>query len=307
MPLHTDPSSTYLHRFYSSRMVVLSYYRQEPSGTAEHTRLLSRLSDIPGGSVEKLKLETCFYVLTSDKDISKEDEEKLLWIFGKSFQEEKLGKESFLAQEVSNDKLLLEIGPRLNFSTAFSTNAVSICQSVGLNKISRIEKSLRHLISFTEATTVTPEFEACISSKLHDRMTHCRYTEAVQDFGLNVTPDDVFEVDILGEGRSALERANKELGLAFDDWDLDYYTSLFTDKIKRNPTSVECFDLAQSNSEHSRHWFFRGRLVIDEQEHEKSLFKMVMSTQDHTNNNNVIKFSDNSSAIEGFDVRTFSA
>ena len=36
-------------------------------------------------------------------------------------------------------------------------------------------------------------------------------------------------------------------GLAFDDWDLDFYTSLFQEKIRRNPTSVECFDLAQSN------------------------------------------------------------
>lgn len=28
-------------------------------------------------------------------------------------------------------------------------------------------------------------------------------------------------------------------------------------KLKRDPTSVELFDLAQSNSEHSRHWFFK--------------------------------------------------
>lgn len=35
-------------------------------------------------------------------------------------------------------------------------------------------------------------------------------------------------------------------GLAFDSWDLDYYTALFQ-RVKRNPTSVECFDLAQSN------------------------------------------------------------
>jgi phosphoribosylformylglycinamidine synthase len=46
-------------------------------------------------------------------------------------------------------------------------------------------------------------------------------------------------------------------GLAFDDWDLDFYTDLFKNRLKRNPTSVECFDLAQSNSEHSRHWFFK--------------------------------------------------
>jgi hypothetical protein len=46
-------------------------------------------------------------------------------------------------------------------------------------------------------------------------------------------------------------------GLAFDDWDLDFYTDLFKNRLNRNPTSVECFDLAQSNSEHSRHWFFK--------------------------------------------------
>lgn len=37
-----------------------------------------------------------------------------------------------------------------------------------------------------------------------------------------------------------------DTGLAFDSWDLDYYTSMFQ-RIERNPTSVECFDLAQSN------------------------------------------------------------
>lgn len=31
--------------------------------------------------------------------------------------------------------------------------------------------------------------------------------------------------------------------------------------MKRNPTSVEAFDISQSNSEHSRHWFFKGRYV----------------------------------------------
>ena len=53
------------------------------------------------------------------------------------------------------------------------------------------------------------------------------------------------------------------MGLAFDDWDLDYYTALFKDDMKRDPTNVELFDIAQSNSEHSRHWFFRGDIVID--------------------------------------------
>jgi phosphoribosylformylglycinamidine synthase len=63
----------------------------------------------------------------------------------------------------------------------------------------------------------------------------------------------------LEEGKAALEKLNKEMGLALDEWDIEYYTNLFTDKVKRNPTTVELFDISQSNSEHSRHWFFRGR------------------------------------------------
>lgn len=47
------------------------------------------------------------------------------------------------------------------------------------------------------------------------------------------------------------------MGLAFDDWDLDYYTAMFKDELKRDPTNVELFDIAQSNSEHSR-WAAMG-------------------------------------------------
>ncbi|KAK9877749.1 hypothetical protein WA026_019429 [Henosepilachna vigintioctopunctata] len=101
-------------------------------------------------------------------------------------------------------------------------------------------------------------------------------------------------------GKKALQDIDAELGLAFDEADLTYYTNLFKNVLKRNPTNVECFDMAQSNSEHSRHWFFKGKMIVDNKEYEDSLIVMIMKTQEHTNKNNVIKFSDNSSAIKGF-------
>ena len=101
------------------------------------------------------------------------------------------------------------------------------------------------------------------------------------------------------QGKSALEKVNSHLGLALDDWDLDYYYQLFLNRLKRNPTSVECFDLAQSNSEHSRHWFFKGRLIVDGRELPDSLMDMIVRTQKTTNPNSIIQFSDNSSAIYG--------
>lgn len=92
------------------------------------------------------------------------------------------------------------------------------------------------------------------------------------------------------------------MGLAFDDWDLAYYTSLFKDDLRRDPTNVELFDIAQSNSEHSRHWFFRGALTIDGKRIEHTLFQMVKATLEASPHNSVIGFNDNSSAIRGADV-----
>ena len=89
------------------------------------------------------------------------------------------------------------------------------------------------------------------------------------------------------------------MGLAFDEQDLEYYLRLFQDDFKRDPTTVELFDIGQSNSEHSRHWFFGARLVIDGEEMPTSLFKMVKEPLAANPNNSVIGFHDNSSAIRG--------
>lgn len=71
---------------------------------------------------------------------------------------------------------------------------------------------------------------------------------------------------------------NGTRGLGFDAWDLDFYETLFRDKLKRDPTDVELFDMGQANSEHSRHWFFSGKMVIDGEEQDKTLFKLVKDT-----------------------------
>lgn len=44
----------------------------------------------------------------------------------------------------------------------------------------------------------------------------------------------------------------------------------------------------------------QGEIYIDGKKLDRSLIKMVIDTQKHSNDNNVIKFEDNSSAIKGF-------
>lgn len=240
---------------------------------------------------------------TSHIEIDTKEEYLLRWLL-KDPQADmsSLNDKSFLISHLQT--YLIEIGPRFNFSTAFSTNCVNICQNVGLNNIVRIEMSMRYLIGFT-TQIMTQNLKAQLVDFLGDRMTECEYTEdnlPVNSFNeqLPKCHEPWYRVPLLTVGRSALEKVNSELGLAFSDWDMDFYTYLFQEVLKRDPSTVELFDCAQSNSEHSRHWFFRGNMIVDEQEQPETLIKMIMNTQKYSNTNNTIKFSDNSSAIRGF-------
>ncbi|KAK2168781.1 hypothetical protein LSH36_14g05035 [Paralvinella palmiformis] len=282
-------------------MVVLKYYCEDKNNSL----LLNKLHE--KFSLENIGTELCFYVNVAEdvKGLSEKEELQLIWLLSTPFHQPVSQKTSFVIAEIPHE-IFIEIGPRLNFSTAFSTNAVSICNSVGLTNINRIEVSRRYLVKLSQCEEnglpVSKSIENSLVDLLCDKMTQCRYEQPIESFDLSVITDDVYEVDILTEGQAALEKANKILGLAFDDWDLKYYTELFQNKVKRNPTSVECFDLAQSNSEHSRHWFFKGEMIIDGERQSESLFDLVMSTQDMSNKNNIISFSDNSSAIAGSDI-----
>ena len=56
--------------------------------------------------------------------------------------------------KATNEKeYLTEVGPRLNFSTAWSTNAICIFHACGLTNIPRAECSRRYLVHSTEPLT----------------------------------------------------------------------------------------------------------------------------------------------------------
>lgn len=240
--------------------------------------------------------------LTTEANPSESTEDILHWIFKHPQQSGGLTKVSTL-NVMSSSEVVVEIGPRFNFSTAQSTNSVSICHNVGLTNVSRVEVSIKYLITSTNQLT-TIELDA-IFDVLGDKMTQCRYTEQNMprcsfDEQLPHTQESWYTVPIMSQGRDAIQQVNQKLGLSFDSWDLDFYTNLYQNVLKRDATSVELFDCAQSNSEHSRHWFFKGLMVIDGEPQEKSLIRMIIDTQASSNANNTISFSDNSSAIVGF-------
>lgn len=179
--------------------------------------------------LEAIETESCFNVQTSSgsKTLTAGQVEKLEWLLSETFDRDGLQLEKscfpcIASSEESTWKV--EFGPRLAFTSAFSSNAVSICQACGV-PIERLELSRRYL--FKSKETLSEAAITAIKSMLHDRMTEEEYQEPLRSFDSGARPEPVRTIPIMEEGRAALEKINQEMGLGFDEFDLDYYTNLF--------------------------------------------------------------------------------
>lgn len=286
-------------------MILFHLYRTPALSAYQTADLLTTAQHKVNRSITGVETEFCFNIAATEP-LSADEMRLLRWLLAETFEPEKFSNKTFFSPntKLQTPSLILEVGPRMNFSTAWSTNAVSVCHACGLSMITRIERSRRYLLLLDDPSAMSNELMPVFLSLVHDRMTECPYPKPLKTFETGVKPEPVRMIPLMEQGRSALESINREMGLGLDDWDLDYYTNLFVRDVGRNPTNVECFDLSQSNSEHSRHWFFRGKLFVGGREIAGNLMKIVKSTYDANPNNSVIAFSDNSSAITGYDLTT---
>jgi phosphoribosylformylglycinamidine synthase len=207
--------------------------------------------------------------------------------------------DGFLLDTVSETPVLqgervVEVGPRLNFATAWSSNMVSICRATGLDMITRVERSRRYLVPATE------DLQPFID-RHHDRMTECCYPTPLSTFATGIVPEAVYAVDLQSKGPDGL---NELPGISMDEWDRNLYYDYFVNQQHRNPTIVEIMDLNNANSEHSRHGFFKGKQVIDGEEMDGTLFDLVTATLQAHPKGSLIAFKDNSSVVTGYQIDT---
>jgi len=278
-----------------SRQEVLQLFRTPGSSTSALATLLKTAQRKVSSDIQGIDSETCYNIALSEP-LAKEEAATLSWLLGETFEPEKL---TALTTFGGSDEVV-EVGPRKSFATAWSANAVSICASCGLGKVTRLEASRRFRLQ--SAQPLPSEAVAAFAALVHDRMTEEVYEQPLATFKTDVVPGPVTTVPVMEHGRKALEEINYELGLGFDDWDFEYYTNMFRNDVKRDPTTVELFDIAQSNSEHSRHWFFKADIHIDGVSQPHSLFDLVKAPYEAAPNNSVIAFHDNSSALRGGEV-----
>ena len=195
------------------------------------------------------------------------------------------------------------VTPRPGTISPWSSKATDIAHNCGLNKVKRLERGIAY---YVESDALTTEQELSLTALLHDRMVEVILTDFEQAAVLFVRtePAVVKSVDILGEGRSALELANTQLGLALANDEIDYLVENFV-KLGRNPNDVELMMFAQANSEHCRHKIFNADWTIDGEVQPKSLFKMIKNTFAVTPDGVLSAYKDNAAVMEGYTAGRF--
>ncbi len=209
---------------------------------------------------------------------------------------------------------LIVVMPRLGTVSPWASKATDIARNCGL-AVQRVERAIEYRVQiksglkglFKEQTLSAEELQQ-IAALLHDRMTESvAFEQDAPRHLFDSQPEQAMErIDVLGEGRAALEKANIDFGLALATDEIDYLLAAFT-KLGRTPSDVELMMFAQANSEHCRHKIFNAEFTIDGVAQDKSLFAMIRNTHALQPAHTVIAYNDNAAVMVGHEAERFDA
>ncbi|MCK9505580.1 MAG: phosphoribosylformylglycinamidine synthase [Porticoccaceae bacterium] len=204
----------------------------------------------------------------------------------------------------AQDGSLFLVVPRPGTISPWSSKATDIAHNAGLGKIRRLERGVVYFLH--SDTPLHKEARTQVSRLLYDRMVEVAFddVDSARQLFAHHHPRPHDAIDILQHGRSALELANRDLGLALAEDELDYLLDSFKN-LHRNPTDVELMMFAQANSEHCRHKIFNASWTIDGVDQTISLFGMIKNTYQQGGENVLSAYSDNAAVISGHQAGRF--
>ena len=208
--------------------------------------------------------------------------------------------------DIAETGRLLLVVPRLGTISPWASKATDIAHSCGLEAVERIERGVAYYISTSRGPGLNTTQQAALLPLLHDRMTETvlESLEAATQLFQHFAPQALVTIDLLSGGREALERANRDMGLALSDDEIDYLLENFR-RMARDPTDVELMMFAQANSEHCRHKIFNADWIVDGEKKAKSLFGMIRHTHATHPAGTVVAYADNASIMEGAEIERF--
>ena len=194
--------------------------------------------------------------------------------------------------------------PRAGTISPWSSKATDIAHNCALSKIRRIERGTRFQLALLRE--LSDEEQNSIELHLHDRMTES-VVHSVDDAASLFAEEPargLVRLDIQSNPREVLQQANREMGLALADDEIDYLIEHY-ESLERMPTDAELMMFAQANSEHCRHKIFNASWIIDAERKKKSLFGMIRETSEHSPKNLLSAYSDNAAVVRGHRASRF--
>ncbi len=194
-----------------------------------------------------------------------------------------------------NEGEMLLVAPRIGTISPWSSKATEIAHICGLTGVRRLERGIAYWVASALADGAKE-----VEPLLHDRMTQTvfrRFDEAEALFK-HAEPAPCRTIDVLQGGRDALVQADRELGLALANDEMDYLVENFR-ALGRDPSDVELMMFAQANSEHCRHKIFNADYTVDGVAQDRSLFQMIRNTHAISPDGVLSAYSDNCAVVSG--------
>ena len=194
---------------------------------------------------------------------------------------------------------ILLVVPREGTISPWSSKATDIAHVCGLDAVRRIERGIAYRVHSVQSPGLGLERLAALAPVLFDRMTEMVLfdPEEVQRLFGHARPKPLARIS-LATGLAALEKANRELGLALSADEIEYLLTSFK-RLGREPSDVELMMFAQANSEHCRHKIFNADWIIDGHKRDESLFAMIRYTHARNPKGVLSAYRDNAAVIEG--------
>ena len=218
-------------------------------------------------------------------------------------------------EAITNQRNVAYVLPRPGLVSPWSSKATDIAFLCNLcQHVERLERGAAFVFSFEDGSILTEDRLTSLGHLIHDRMTQSAQLQLP-------SPDLLFQhnapsqlrtipLSTVPDAKATLASANKELGLALANDEIDYLVKAFvtgTDPMNRDPTDAELFMFAQVNSEHCRHKIFNASWTIDGTERDTSLFQMIRNTERLSGAGTISAYSDNAAVFEGVTAPRFTA
>jgi len=190
--------------------------------------------------------------------------------------------------------------PRAGTISPWSSKATDIFNNCGLTSVARVERGVIYTLHGKAQPTPSRQSLLSAAPALHDRMVETLmfdFAECSRHF-VREGGKSFSEVDLQVGGLQALQEANRQLGLALSDDEVEYLFEHYQ-RFERNPTDAELMMFAQANSEHCRHKIFNASWTIDGEAMPHSLFAMIRHSHQCNPGDILSAYHDNAAVITG--------